>query len=107
MCGNGLHGPPAVNSSISAAYWPLSLPSRPHDVIEPTAITVLPSGAYIYVAAYDATTTPGANYVFGFAVGSGGVLTPLNGGAPLGGTQPGGAFAAGTCTGAFLTRPIP
>ncbi len=40
----------------------------------------------MYVAAYDATTNPGANYIFGFAVGSGGVLTPLNSGYPLSGT---------------------
>ena len=97
-------GSPAVNSSIGAAYWPLSLPSRPNDVIEPTSITVLPSGAYVYVAAYDATTNPGANYTFGFAVGAGGVLTPLNGGNPLG-TPTNGPFAVETCIGAFLNAP--
>ena len=99
-------GSPAVNTSISAAYWPLTLPSSPTDVIEPTSITVLPSGAYVYVAAYDATTNPGANYIFGFAVGSGGVLTPLNSGYPLSGTPPdGGPFAVENCTGAFLNAP--
>ena len=98
-------GSPAVNTTISAAYWPLSLGSS-GDVIEPTSITVLPSGAYMYVAAYDATTNPGANYIFGFAVGSGGVLTPLNSGYPLSGTPPdGGPFAVENCTGAFLNAP--
>jgi DNA-binding beta-propeller fold protein YncE len=91
--------PPAVNTSISAAYWPLILPSSPSDVIEPTSITVLQSGAYLYVAAYDVTST--SNYIFGFSVGSGGVLTPLNGGAPLAG----GVLAVETCTGAFLNAP--
>jgi 6-phosphogluconolactonase (cycloisomerase 2 family) len=95
-------GPPVVNTGISAAYWPLSLPSSPSDVLEPTSITVLASGAYLYVAAYDATA--GANYIFGFSVGSGGVLTPLNGGVPLGGVA-GGPIAVESCIGAFLNAP--
>ena len=96
---------PAVNTAISANYWPLTLPGS-KDVIEPTSITVLQSGAYVYVAAYDATANPGANYIFGFAVGTGGVLTPLNSGYPLSGTPPdGGPFAVENCTGAFLNAP--
>jgi DNA-binding beta-propeller fold protein YncE len=90
-------GSPVANGSLT--YWPVSLPGKP-DVIEPTGIDVLASGAYLYVATYDSTA--GANYIFGFAVGSGGALTPLNGGAPLGG----GAFAKGTCTAAFLNAPF-
>ena len=90
-------GAPVTNGSLT--YWPLSIPGKPNDIIEPTGITVPASGAHAYVAAYDATA--GANYIFGFSVGSGGVLTPLNGGAPLGG----GAFATGTCPGAFLNAP--
>ncbi len=120
---------PAVNTGISANYWPLTLPSSPTDVIEPTSITVLKSGAYVYVAAYDATTNPGANYIFGFAVAptptsttltggpcpaSGpipvnqfpaGTLCPLNGGVPMGGASAGEPFAVETCTGAFLNAP--
>ena len=38
---------------IGANYWPLSLPGSPSDVMEPTAINVLPSGDYVYVTAYD------------------------------------------------------
>ncbi|MGA7342778.1 MAG: beta-propeller fold lactonase family protein [Terracidiphilus sp.] len=91
-------GPPAANTAVSGNYWPLGLPGQP-DVIEPTGIDVLKSGAYVYVATYDSTAD--ANYIFGFSIGSGGALTPLNGGAPLGG----GAFATGTCTGAFLNAP--
>ena len=90
-------GTPIANGNVN--YWPLNLPGSPNDVIEPTGIDVLGSGAYLYVAAYDSTA--GANYILGFAVGSGGSLTPLNGGAPLGG----GAFATGTCAGAFLNAP--
>jgi DNA-binding beta-propeller fold protein YncE len=90
-------GAPVANGNLS--YWPLSLPGKPN-IIEPTGIDVLGSGAYLYVAAYDSTAD--ANYILGFSVGAGGSLTPLNGGAPLGG----GAFATGTCTAAFLNAPF-
>jgi 6-phosphogluconolactonase len=80
-------GSPAVNTSVSASYWPLSLPSSPTDVMTPTAITTGASGGYVYVAAIDATA--GGGYVFGFTVNSDGTLTALNGGAPFpAGTQP-------------------
>jgi 6-phosphogluconolactonase len=97
---------PLANGSLS--YWPLSIPSAPNDIIEPTGVTVLASGAYVYVTAYDMTA--GANYIFGFSVAPAsnksplpppGTLTPLNGGAPLGG----GSFAVGSCPSAFLNAP--
>jgi 6-phosphogluconolactonase (cycloisomerase 2 family) len=91
-------GDPVANGSIN--YWPLSIPGKPNDVVEPTAINVLTNGSYAYVAAYDVTAS--ANYIFGFSVASGGVLTPLNGGAPLAG----GAFAQGICSNAFLNAPF-
>jgi 6-phosphogluconolactonase (cycloisomerase 2 family) len=95
----GEPGPtPVANGNLS--YWPLSLPGKPNDVIEPTSINVLKSGLFAYVAAYDANT--GANYLFGFGVASNGVLTPLNGGAPLAG----GAFATGSCPTAYLNAPF-
>ena len=90
-------GNPVANGDLS--YWPLNLPGK-SDVIEPTGIDVLKSGAFVYVATYDSTVD--ANYILGFSVGSGGALTPLNGGAPLGG----GAFATGTCTAAFFNAPF-
>jgi 6-phosphogluconolactonase (cycloisomerase 2 family) len=49
-------------------------------------VTTLASGADVYVAAYDTTANTG--YVFGFAVGSGGALTPLNGSPFAAGTHP-------------------
>jgi DNA-binding beta-propeller fold protein YncE len=80
-------GLPVANGILT--YWPLSVPSAPNDVILPTSVTVLPSGADVYVAAYDTTANTG--YVFGFSVGSGGVLTALNGGVPFAaGTHPSG-----------------
>ena len=74
-------GTPVANGSLN--YWPLSLPARPNDVIVPTAIDALKSGADIYITAYDSSVTLNVGYVFGFSVGSGGALTPLNGGAPF------------------------
>jgi 6-phosphogluconolactonase (cycloisomerase 2 family) len=101
---SGVLGPPVANPSIGASYWPLVLPGKPNDVIVPTAINVLQSGAYVYVTAYDATAIPSSipgtlnicnlnssaytgavGYVFGFSVGKGGALTSL----------PGSPFAAG------------
>jgi 6-phosphogluconolactonase (cycloisomerase 2 family) len=74
-------------------YWPLTLPSSPTDVIVPTAVNVLNSGAYAYVTAYDSSVTPNVGYIFGFSVAPStctpspcgippGTLTPLNGGVP-------------------------
>lgn len=94
-------GTPANNSAVNGAYWPLTLPSAPNDVIVPTAVNVLASGAYVYVTAYDSSTPSPVGYVFGFSVGTGGVLTPLNGGTPFAaGTQP-SAIASDT-TSAYL-----
>jgi 6-phosphogluconolactonase (cycloisomerase 2 family) len=82
-------GTPVTNTSLSSSYWPLNLPSNPSHVIVPTALNVLASGAYVYVTAYDASVKPSAGYVFGFAVGAGGALAPLNNGVPFAaGTQP-------------------
>jgi len=78
----GAPGTPVTNTSIGGPYWPLILPSSPTDVIVPTAISVLKSGADLFVTAYDSSVTPNVGYVFGFSIGSGGALTPLNGGVP-------------------------
>jgi 6-phosphogluconolactonase (cycloisomerase 2 family) len=72
---------PVANSAISASYWPLTLPANPAHVMAPTAITPSGAGAFVYVAAYDATTSGG--YIFGFTVNSDGTLTALNGGVPF------------------------
>lgn len=72
-------GPPATNSAISANYWPLILAGSPADVIVPTAVNLAGSGSYVYVTAYDSSVTPNVGYIFGFAVGTDGTLTPLAG----------------------------
>jgi 6-phosphogluconolactonase (cycloisomerase 2 family) len=82
-------GTPATNPAISANYWALTLGgSKSSDIIVPTAVNVLASGAYVYVTAYDSSVTPSAGYIFGFAVGSGGLLTPLSGSPYPAGIQP-------------------
>jgi 6-phosphogluconolactonase len=86
-------GKPAVNSSLSANYWPLNLPGS-SDVLTPTAITTAASGAYVYVTAYDAAS--GLGYVFGFTANSNGTLSALNSGVP---------FAAGTHPSAIAADP--
>jgi 6-phosphogluconolactonase len=72
-------GTPAVNPDLSASYWPLTLTSNASHVVVPTAVNVLSSGSYVYVTAYDSSVSPHVGYIFGFAVGTGGVLTALAG----------------------------
>jgi 6-phosphogluconolactonase (cycloisomerase 2 family) len=73
-------GSAAVNPAVNGEYWPLTLSgANSTHVIVPTAVNVLASGAYVYVTAYDSSTTSPVGYVFGFSVGSGGALSPLSG----------------------------
>jgi 6-phosphogluconolactonase len=82
-------GSPAVNPAVSAAYWPLALSgSSSAHVIVPTAVTVLASGNEVYVSAYDSSVSPSIGYIFGFSVGSGGVLTALSGSPYAAGVHP-------------------
>ena len=74
----GALGSPLQNGSLD--YWPLSLPGNTGHVLQPTGITVLPSGGSLYVSAHDTTANTG--YVFAFSIGSNG-LTALNGGVPV------------------------
>jgi 6-phosphogluconolactonase len=95
-------GTSVANGNIN--YWPLSLPGKPNDVIVPTAITVLKSGAYLYVSAYDSSVTPNVGYVFAFATSSGGALTPLNGGVPFfAGTHPSGMASDASSSYLYVT----
>jgi 6-phosphogluconolactonase (cycloisomerase 2 family) len=64
---------------------PLAIPGFAGDTVVPTNVAVLPSNAAVYVTAYDksaynpgGTTSSSASpgWVFGFAVGTGGALTP-------------------------------
>jgi 6-phosphogluconolactonase (cycloisomerase 2 family) len=119
--------PAVTNPTLSASYWPLTLAGKPSDVIVPTAVSILGSGGYVYVTAYDSSVTPSVGYVFGFSVAppstatvppggtcplSGpvspnilpsGTLCPLNGGAPFAaGTQPSAIASSSSSSAAYL-----
>lgn len=80
----------------------LTLPGFPSDTIIPTGVTVLANGGAVYVSAYDksaynpgGTTTSSAppGWVFGFATGSGGALTPTPASPYNAGVKPSGVAA--------------
>ena len=114
---SGAPGSPVVNTSIGANYWPLTLlsytatgnssnckTSASTDVITPTAINVLKSGADLFVTAYDASVTPNVGYIFGFSIGSSGALTPLNCGVPfVAGVHPSAVASDSTNTYVYAT----
>ena len=71
--------------SAATASEPLTVPGFAGDTIIPTGITVLADNAAVYATAYDqsaynpggsTTSTANPGWVFGYAVGSGGALTP-------------------------------
>ncbi|MGO9339668.1 MAG: lactonase family protein [Terracidiphilus sp.] len=108
-------GTPVSNGSLS--YWPLcqygyisatdftQCQTGPtSDVITPTGVNVLKSGSDVYVTAYDSSVTPSVGYVFGFSVGTGGALVPLNGGVPfLAGVHPSAIASDSTSTYVYVT----
>jgi 6-phosphogluconolactonase len=82
-------GSQVTNPAVNGNYWPLALPgANATHVIVPTALTVLASGSEVYVSAYDSSVSPSVGYIFGFSVGSGGVLTALSGSPYAAGVQP-------------------
>src|ERR1700739_200108 len=75
----------------------LTIPGYASDSVVPTGVTALASGNAVYVSLYDlsaynpggvttSTATPG--WVFGFATGSGGALTPVAGSPYIAGVKP-------------------
>src|ERR1700722_3065357 len=97
-------GPPVTNPAVSAQYWPLTLTgAQASDVIVPTAVNVLASGAYVYVAAYDSSVTPTVGYVFGFSVGSTGALTALPGSPFAAGVKPSAIASNATSANVYVT----
>jgi 6-phosphogluconolactonase (cycloisomerase 2 family) len=98
-------GTPVANPSTGANYWPLNLTGS-SDIMVPTAVHVLSSGAYVFVSAYDSTTTTSnASYIFAFAVGSGGALSPVSG-SPFtvaGGVKPSGIGSDSTSSYVYVT----
>jgi len=91
-------GTPVTNPAVSAQYWPLTLTgASASDVIVPTAVNVLASGAYVYVTAYDSSVTPTVGYVFGFSVAPPSTATiPPGGVCPASGPIPPNILPSGT-----------
>jgi 6-phosphogluconolactonase (cycloisomerase 2 family) len=97
-------GTAATNTAINRQYWPLTLSgAKSPDVIVPTAVNVLGSGSYVYVTAYDSSVTPSVGYVFGFSVGSGGVLTAVAGSPFAAGVQPSAIASDSTSDYVYVT----
>jgi 6-phosphogluconolactonase (cycloisomerase 2 family) len=113
-------GSPITNGSLN--YWPLCQygyisatdftqckAGASNDVIAPTAIKVLASGAYAYVTAYDTSVSPSVGYIFGFSVAPStsavpGALTPLNDGVPfVAGVQPSAIASDATSSYVYVT----
>ena len=81
----------------ATATVPLTVPGFAGDTILPTGVAVLANNSAVYVTAYDksaynpgGTTTSNANpgWLFGYAVASGGALTPVSGSPYLAGVKP-------------------
>jgi 6-phosphogluconolactonase (cycloisomerase 2 family) len=96
-------GTAATNTSISAQYWPLTVAANPANVIVPTGVAVPPGGKFVFVSAYDSTALPHVGYIFAFAVGTGGALTPVAGSPFAAGAQP--SAVTTDATGAYLYAP--
>jgi 6-phosphogluconolactonase (cycloisomerase 2 family) len=97
-----LPGAPAKNPANGANFWPLTLPNS-SDVILPTGVNVLASGSFVYVTAYDTSVTPAQGYIFGFSVGSGGVLTAVPGSPFAAGVQPSAIASDANSTHIYVT----
>jgi 6-phosphogluconolactonase len=104
-------GAPAENASVNGNYWPLTLSgASAGDVIVPTAVTAVTlggsaatGGTDVFVSAYDSSVSPSAGYIFGFSVGSNGVLTALSGSPFAAGVQPSAIAADPTGTYVYVT----
>ena len=79
---DGSLGTPVNGTNQCTNYYPLQLTSSDTTtVLTPTAINLTADGKYLYVSAYNATTSRG--YLFAFSANSDGTLTSLNGDAPF------------------------
>ena len=88
--------------SAPETQYALTIPGFPADQVVPTAVTVLPSGKAVYATAYDkssynpggpTTSAASPGWLYGFAVGSGGALTPTAGSPYNAGVKPSGVAA--------------
>jgi 6-phosphogluconolactonase (cycloisomerase 2 family) len=104
-------GSPVTNNAIGATYWPLTAPNGT-DIMVPTAVNVVASGAYVFVSAYDCgpicltPLPPAVGYVYGFSVGSGGALTPIPGSPFAAGSHPTGVASDSSSTYLYVTDSV-
>ena len=95
-------GTPLTNSAIGAQYWPLAL-SGSSDIMVPTAVNIVASGAYVFVTAYDSTASPHVGYIYGFSIGSDGTLSAIPGSPFAAGSQPTGIASDSSSTYLYVT----
>ena len=98
----GAPGSPVANPGNGADYWPLTLSGKSSsDILLPTGVNVLASGAYLYVTAYDSTANTG--YLFGFTIGTGGVLSAVSGSPFAVGVHPSAIASDSTSSYVYVT----
>jgi 6-phosphogluconolactonase (cycloisomerase 2 family) len=90
----------------------LTIPGFASDSVVPTGVAVLASGNAVYVTSYDlssynpggvTTSTASPGWLFGFATGSGGALTPTPGSPYNAGVKPSGLVADPTNRFVYVT----
>jgi 6-phosphogluconolactonase (cycloisomerase 2 family) len=90
----------------------LTIPGFASDSVVPTGVAVLASGNAVYVTTYDlssynpggvTTSTASPGWLFGFATGSGGALTPTPGSPYNAGVKPSGLVADPTNRFVYVT----
>jgi len=105
---------PLSNGTIGtvAAQELLTIPGFENDIVIPTGVFALANNNSVYVTAYNksaynpgGTTTSTANpgWLFGFDVGSGGALTPVQGNPYRAGVKPSGLVAEPTSRFLYVT----
>ena len=92
-------------ATAPASEISLTIPGNAGDHVVPTAIAMLPSGNALFATAYDSssynpggktTSTANPGWIYGFAVGTGGALTPT----------PGSPYTAGVKPTGIATEPL-
>jgi len=100
----------ALGSAINQVS--LTIPGYASDLVVPTNVTVLTSGNAVYATAYDlssynpggvTTSTASPGWLFGFATGSGGALTPTAGSPYSAGVKPSAVVADPTNRFVYVT----
>jgi 6-phosphogluconolactonase len=97
LCLTG-YAPTVTTGSNNTKIETFNCKGTESDVIVPTAVNVLASGAFVYVTAFDTTASPNAGYIFAFAVAPPSTSAVALGGAcpTASNTIPAGSLPPGT-----------